>query len=175
MASIPLYQSPNPLDFIGQPAAPVAAPQILPNYVQARPSVLTGAMAPGPSMQESLLANMTPWDRFTSSLGETADRTVLNSDWWFGSQDKTTGVTKNGAFMPMLQAAQGLMNGYMGMKQYNLYKDQFRSQKDQFERNWSAQKSTVNSQLEDRQRARVASNPGAYQSVGAYMAQNGIK
>lgn len=171
MASIPFYQSLDPLAFIGQQPAPVAAPQILPNYVQARPSVLTGAMAPGPSMLES----MTPFERFQTNLGDMADRTILNSDWWFGSHDKTTGITKNGAAMPILQAAQGIMNGFMGMKQYNLAKSQFEAQKDQFAKNWAAQRTSINSQLEDRQRARVASNAGAYQSVGDYMAQNGIK
>ncbi len=61
------------------------------------------------------------------------------------------------------------------MKQYNLAKDTLNENKRQFGLNWDAQKATVNSQLEDRQRARVASNPSAYQSVSAYMDQNRIK
>lgn len=77
-----------------------------------------------------------------------------------------------------LGAAQGLFNGWMGMKQYGLAKDQFNFQKDSFAKNWEAQKRTVNTQLQDRQVARVASRDGAptspYQSVGAYMNQNGI-
>ena len=38
---------------------------------------------------------------------------------------------------------------------------------------WRGQ--TLNTQMEDRQRARVASNPTAYQSVGDYMNKNGLK
>ena len=47
--------------------------------------------------------------------------------------------------------------------------------KRQFQINYDAQTITTNSSLEDRQRARVASNAGAYQSVGDYMDKNGIR
>lgn len=73
-----------------------------------------------------------------------------------------------------LGVAQGLGSAYMGMQQYGLAKAAFDESKRQFNMNWNAQKKTVNSALEDRQRARVASNPGAYQSVGDYMKENGI-
>lgn len=72
-------------------------------------------------------------------------------------------------------ALQGIFNSWMAMKQYGLGKQQLAEGKRQFGLNFEAQRNTVNSQLEDRQRARVASNPGAYQSVGAYMDKNGIK
>lgn len=74
-----------------------------------------------------------------------------------------------------LSGAQGLLSAWMGMQQYGLAKDQLKEGKRQFGLNYEAQRSTTNSQLEDRQRARVASNPGAYQSVGDYMDKNGIK
>lgn len=74
-----------------------------------------------------------------------------------------------------LGAAQGLFSGYLGMKQYGLAKEKLAESKRQFELNYGAQKSLTNSQLEDRQRARVASNAGAYQSVGDYMDKNGVK
>ena len=74
-----------------------------------------------------------------------------------------------------LGAAQGLGNAYMAMKQYGLAKDSLAENKRQFQLNYDAQKSTTNSALEDRQRARVASNAGAYQSVGDYMDKNGIR
>lgn len=74
-----------------------------------------------------------------------------------------------------LGSAQGLFNAWLGMKQYGLAKDQLAEGKRQFQLNYDAQRTTTNSALEDRQRARVASNPGAYQSVGAYMDQNGIR
>lgn len=69
---------------------------------------------------------------------------------------------------------QGLANAYMGMKQYGLAKDTFEQNKKQFEMNYANQTKLTNSRLQDRQAARVASNPGAYQSVGDYMKQNGV-
>ncbi len=74
-----------------------------------------------------------------------------------------------------LGAASALGNSYMGMKQYGLAKDALKQQQRQFDINFGAQRQMVNSQLEDRQRARVASNPEAYQSVGEYMNQNRIR
>ena len=73
-----------------------------------------------------------------------------------------------------LNAAGGLMSGYLGMKQYGLAKQTLEENKRQFDLNYAAQRKTTNTRLEDRQRARVASNPGAYQSVGDYMATNGV-
>lgn len=68
-----------------------------------------------------------------------------------------------------------LSNSYMGMKQYGLAKEQFAESKRQYNQNYAAQRTLTNSQLEDRQRARVASNAGAYESVGSYMNRNGVK
>ena len=71
-------------------------------------------------------------------------------------------------------AASGLFNAWMGMKQYGLAKDTLETNKQQFAQNFGAQQKMTNSRLEDRQAARVASNPGAYQSVGDYMKKNGV-
>jgi hypothetical protein len=76
--------------------------------------------------------------------------------------------------MPVISAAQGLMSGYLGMKNYGLAKDQFKFSKEMANKNLANQTKEFNGQLEDRQRARVASNPGAYQSVDAYMKEKGI-
>lgn len=73
-----------------------------------------------------------------------------------------------------LSGAQGLMGGFMGMKQYGMAKDQLKEAKRQFDLNYNTQRQTVNTQLEDRQRARVASNPGHYESVGDYMKKHGV-
>lgn len=87
----------------------------------------------------------------------------------------------DGAFGPdgwgnlALNAAGGLASTFLGMKQYGLAKQTLAENKRQFQLNYDAQKKTTNTRLEDRQRARVASNAGAYQSVGDYMATNGIK
>ena len=87
------------------------------------------------------------------------------------------GVVTNdmGWGMPALGVASGAFNAWMGMKQYGLAKKQLAEGKQQFALNYDAQRTTTNAQLEDRQRARVASNAGAYQSVGDYMGANGIR
>lgn len=84
------------------------------------------------------------------------------------------GTSSNGWGSAALGLLQGLGSAYMGMQQYGLMKDQLAFSKDAFNKNYAAQAKMTNASLMDRQRARVASNPGAYQSVGDYMAQNGI-
>lgn len=90
-------------------------------------------------------------------------------NWWDGA----TGP--NGWGNLALGAAGGLASTFLGMKQYGLAKKSLAENKRQFQLNYDAQKQTTNTRLEDRQRARVASNAGAYQSVGDYMGTNGIR
>lgn len=71
-------------------------------------------------------------------------------------------------------AASGIMNSLLGFQQMGMAKDAAKENRRQFDLNYGAQVKTTNSQLEDRQRARVASNSGAYQSVGDYMKTYGI-
>lgn len=73
-----------------------------------------------------------------------------------------------------LGVGQGLAGAFMGAKQYQLAQDALKENKRQFSLNFENQRKTVNTELQDRQRARVASNPGAYQSVSEYMKQNGV-
>lgn len=88
--------------------------------------------------------------------------------------DMATGMKTQGWGMPVISAANGLMSGFLGLKNYGLQKDALKQSKKEFEMNWGAQQKMVNSEMEDRQRARIASNPNAYQSVGDYMKKNGI-
>jgi hypothetical protein len=74
-----------------------------------------------------------------------------------------------------LGALQGAASLFMGMQQYGLAKKQLAEGQRQFDLNYGAQKQTTNTRLEDRQRARVAANPNAYESVGSYMDKNGVK
>lgn len=101
------------------------------------------------------------------------------SNWFrdsgFLSQKNLDGTTTQGWGGLALGGAQALGSMYMGMKQYGLAKDTLAANKSQFERNYAAQRTTTNTALEDRQRARVASNPNAYQSVGDYMQKNGVR
>lgn len=98
-------------------------------------------------------------------------------DWGnflFGNTNNQTGIKTNGALGAGLGILQGLGSAWMGMKQYGLARDQLQFSKDAFNKNYAAQAKMTNASLEDRQRARVASNASAYQSVGDYMAQNRI-
>lgn len=91
-----------------------------------------------------------------------------------GYRDLDTGNQVNGMGGLALNSLMGLGNLYMGMQQYGLAKDQLQFSKDAFNKNYAAQAKMTNASLMDRQRARVAANSGAYQSVGDYMAQNRI-
>lgn len=98
----------------------------------------------------------------------------LSWDSFLGGKN-ADGTSSNGWGGAALGLIQGLGSAYMGMKQYGLARDQLQFSKDAFNKNYAAQAKMTNSMLEDRQRARMASNPGAYQSVGDYMAKNGIQ
>ena len=84
-------------------------------------------------------------------------------------------VNRPGALQLGLGALSGIGNLYLGMKNYGMAKKQLKQQNAQFEKNYAAQRNLVNSQLEDRQAARVASNPSAYESVSSYMDRNRIQ
>ena len=93
---------------------------------------------------------------------------------WLSTKD-ARGIEQQSVLSSAFSGLQSLGNGYLALKQLGLAQDQFNFQKDAFNKNWAAKKATTNAALEDRQRARVASNSGAYQSVGDYMNQYGIK
>lgn len=68
----------------------------------------------------------------------------------------------------------GLLNGYLGFQNLGLAKSQAKQAQNNWDKQWSANVKNTNGALEDRQRARVASNPGAYESVDSYMKKYGI-
>ncbi len=84
------------------------------------------------------------------------------------------GIKHNGWGGMALGAGQGLLGGYLGMQQYGLAKEQLEEGKRQFNQNFETQRKMTNTRLEDRQKARRASNPGAYESPGAYMKKHGV-
>lgn len=92
----------------------------------------------------------------------------------FAGGKNADGTSTNGWGGAALGLIQGLASFGQARNQLNLVKDQLQFSKDAFNKNYAAQAKMTNASLMDRQRARVASNPGAYQSVGDYMAQNGI-
>lgn len=68
----------------------------------------------------------------------------------------------------------GLLNGYLGFQNLGLAKSQAKQAQNNWDKQWSANVKNTNGALEDRQRARIASNPGAYESVDSYMKKYGI-
>lgn len=98
-------------------------------------------------------------DLYTKFMGGTA-----------ADGSKTAGILPVG-----LGAVQGLGSLFLGMQQYGLAKKQLEEGKRRYDQDYAAQKTLTNGRLEDRQRARVASSPTAYESVGNYMNKNGIK
>lgn len=90
-----------------------------------------------------------------------------------GSTDTKTGIKTDGWGGMALGVAQGLGSAYMGLKQYGLAKDQLAFQKSAYNKNYAAQRQSTNTDLADRQAARVAAN-SSYESVGSYMNKNRI-
>jgi hypothetical protein len=73
-----------------------------------------------------------------------------------------------------LGAASGLLNGYLGFQNLGVAKKQAKQAQQNWDKQWSANVKNTNAALSDRQAARVASNPGAYESVDSYMKKYGI-
>lgn len=99
---------------------------------------------------------------------------MLPKDWSLSQTRDAQGNMSGGQWGDIAKLGMGLGSLYMGMKQYGLAKDQLSFQKDSFAKNFNAQAKLTNSHLADRQAARVASNAGAYQSVGDYMNKYGV-
>lgn len=145
--------------------------QATPNNVQA--GGFSPATEPGPLAQFDSTLGIAPAATAPVNAGASFQPSLLQS--FTGYTNPSTGMNQQGWGGLALGAASALGNSYMGMKQYGLAKDAFKESKRQYEQNFAAQRTLVNGQLEDRQRARVASNPDAYQSVGDYMNKNRIK
>ena len=71
--------------------------------------------------------------------------------------------------------AKGVFDAYNSYKANKLAKEQFAFTKMNTNRNFQAQANVTNSQLADRQAARVARNPNQFTSVSDYMNKYGVK
>lgn len=96
--------------------------------------------------------------------------------WLQGMTGYTTadGMKVNGWGSTALGAAQGAFGAYSSMKSLGLAEDQLKESKRQFNKNYESQRNLTNTRMQDRQAARVASNPSAYKSVSEYMKENGV-
>ncbi len=98
----------------------------------------------------------------------------MSANWW----DGMVGTKEAPGWGGMaLGVGNGLASAYMGMQQYGLARDTLNQHKAEYAANYDAQKRTTNAAMEDRQAGRIAAaGPNSrYQSVGDYMAKNGIK
>lgn len=79
----------------------------------------------------------------------------------------------------LLKAGVGLATGgigaWNGFNQNKLMEKSMNQQAGQFREQMDLSKQSINRNIEDRQRARVASNPTAYESVDSYMKKYGVK
>lgn len=71
--------------------------------------------------------------------------------------------------------AKGVFDAYNAYKASKLAKEQFAFTKMNTNRNFQAQANVTNSQLADRQAARVARDPNQHTSVSEYMSKYGVK
>jgi hypothetical protein len=139
------------------------------------PSVDTNITTEGLLNQFNQNNGLTDFSNVSNFSMDGANPEAAGTDWWSKlmggtNQDgmKTTGLVTGG-----LGALQGLANSWLGFQQLGLAKDQLGFQKDAFNKNYANNVSLTNSQLEDRQRARVAANPNAT-AVTDYMNQNRV-
>lgn len=160
-----------------QPMAPLALtqPEAIPSWMPApaAPVQRTFPMASAMALPSYDGSGNGAWLGATEDLAPALTNVTTpggGSGWnWLNTRDQ------QGVLGPALAGAQSLASLFMGMKQYGLAKDQLAFQKDSFNKQYDTNRTLTNSRLEDRQKARVASNASAYQSVGDYMNQNGVK
>lgn len=169
MANNPLFQLPalpgvgyqNQIDPSGIGAygqAVQASPSILANVDTSSVANVAQSAAAGPASAGGL------WDWFTSK------------DGMFGSTDPTSGKVAGGWAMPALTLAGGLSSFIQGNAAQDIARGQLKESQRQFDLNYNNQRQTLNTAMEDRQRARVASagGSGAYESVDSYLARNKV-
>lgn len=113
-----------------------------------------------------------PGNMFSSLFG---DGGIFSRNNMFGGTDKGTGISSVGWAPTALGVGQAIFGGIQGQKALGMAEDQLKEGKRQFNMNYGAQRQSMNTELEDRQRARVASSPTAYQGVNEYMSKNQVK
>jgi len=86
----------------------------------------------------------------------------------------TDGFQSMGWGPALFNVGKSIFDGWMGMQKLDLAKDSLNFQKDAFSKQFETQRALTNSQLQDRQAARVAADPRGYQAVDEYMRQNRV-
>ncbi|WAW11633.1 hypothetical protein nACB1_013 [Acinetobacter phage nACB1] len=142
----------------------------------------TNTIQPMPTAQP--FANqVSPWQTDLSSAvqGQTYSTLGLDASGMYNPTGASAGGMSNwlSGNADLLKAGVGLFTGgasaWNGLQQNRLMRDNMNQQASMFREQMDLSKSNYNSKLEDRQRARVASNPTAYESVDSYMKKYGAK
>ena len=96
---------------------------------------------------------------------------------WFDSfltNKDSMGNTTMGWGNALLDLGKAGMQGYLGLQQLDMAKENLAFQKDSFSKQFENQRTLANAEMTDRQNARVASNPNAYASTDEYMKRHGV-
>lgn len=118
-----------------------------------------------PTAGNSVLGGM--GDSFASWLpSEDTMRTL------FGGTNPETGFQSSGIVSPLAQGLGALFQGWTGMQQLGLARDQLNFQKNVFNTNLRNQSQAYNTALEDRIRGRSSNYEGKEQDVQNYLNQN---
>jgi len=125
----------------------------------------------------------------TLGLGNTADPMKVNTSqmdlsqqggpmaWmqkWLGGGTDDAGNQAASPLLNGINAASGLFQGYHAFQQLKMAKKGLKENRRQFDLNYGAQRQTTNTQLADRQAARVSADPYGYESVSSYMQKNQV-
>lgn len=172
-----LWESFNNLGKYG-PSVPNVPPVVTPTFTSLSPNGLNI-----PEMSAIQNAGMADVIQAPMSLADIPDlpkqglmarlNTALQNSGALGSTNTLTNVRTDGWGRPAIDLFGGLTNLFMGMKQYGLAKQIAADSRSQFERNFNAQRQTLNTRMEDRQRAMVAANRNA-ESVESYTKRNRV-
>ena len=146
--------------------------QLDPTLVQPPGSTFSLANGPGLGAGNPVTGDAASSSSLFSSLF--GDGNIFSRNSMFGGTDRNTGISSMGWAPAALGVGQALFGALQGNRALKMAQDQFKESKRQFDLNFNAQRQSINTQLEDRQRARVASNPGAYQDVDSYLKKNKV-
>ena len=108
-----------------------------------------------------------------AAAGPVANPGFTGMQKWLGGTN-AAGASTMGIIPAATTIGSTLLNGFMGMKQYGLAKDQFKFAKQAYRENIDMQKKTLNTRMEDRARARAAADPTEV-SAEEYMQKNKLR
>lgn len=96
------------------------------------------------------------------------------SSWslWGGRNEQ--GFDTNSIVGTGVDLGMSALDAYLGLKQLGVAEDALDFQKGAFSQQFNINKALTESQLRDRQRARLSANPTGYKSVEEYMKEVGI-